>query len=185
MRPKTLRVRLTSSLCPRPTDLPYFRDRMKTKINRKIGTSWSVQIFTWQLTNPYILPNSTNIPSGKDRADSSCREQLNGKSLQTPPSTMRRVQSRPRHLQRPYWRLRGLQGQAEPDVLRWQEPNISVSGITIDDLLHWLKHILRNKDVRRVVFHVGVNTCKKAQPSLRPHGGNSCATFVTFSHKRI
>ena len=38
--------------------------------------------------------------------------------------------------------------------------NISVSDITIDDLLHWLRHIPRNKDVRRVVFHVGVNTCQ-------------------------
>ena len=38
--------------------------------------------------------------------------------------------------------------------------NISVSGITIEDLLHWLHNIPRNKDVRRVVFHVGLNTCK-------------------------
>ena len=54
MSPKNLQVRLTSSLCPHPTDLLYFRDRMKTKKNRKIRTSWSALTFMWQLMNPCI-----------------------------------------------------------------------------------------------------------------------------------
>ena len=41
------------------------------------------------------IPNSTNIPSEKDRADSSCREQLNGKSLQPPVNSWQSAESAP------------------------------------------------------------------------------------------
>ena len=106
------------------------------------------------------LPNSTNIPSGKDRADSPCREQLNGKSLQTPRQQLAECRVGP-----------GISNvligdsvvsSVKPNLMfsGGKSQNISVSGITIDDLLHWLRHIPRNKDVRRVVFHVDVNTCK-------------------------
>ena len=43
-----------------------------------------------------------------------------------------------------------------------QSQNISVSGLTIDDVNHWLANIPRNREVRRVVIHIGVNTCKFA-----------------------
>ena len=106
------------------------------------------------------IPNSTNIPSGKDRADSPCREQLNGNSLQTPRQQLAECRVRP-----------GISNvligdsvvsSVKPDLMfsAGNSQNISVSGITIEDLLHWLHNIPRNKDVRRVVFHVGVNTCK-------------------------
>lgn len=36
---------------------------------------------------------------------------------------------------------------------------ISVSGLTVDDVCHWLKYSPKSPDVRHVVFHVGVNTC--------------------------
>ena len=36
---------------------------------------------------------------------------------------------------------------------------ISVSGLTVDDLMHWLNNIPRCKDARLVVIHVGINTC--------------------------
>ena len=39
-----------------------------------------------------------------------------------------------------------------------QSQNISVSGLAID----WLANIPRNREVRRVVIHIGVNTCKFA-----------------------
>ena len=106
------------------------------------------------------IPNSTNIPSGKDRADSPCREQLNGNSLQTPRQQLAECRVRP-----------GISNvligdsvvsSVKPDLVfsAGNSQNISVSGITIEDLLHWLHNIPRNKDVRRVVFHVGMNTCK-------------------------
>lgn len=40
-----------------------------------------------------------------------------------------------------------------------QGQKISVSGITVDDLLHWLRYIPVNKEVQQIVVHVGVNTC--------------------------
>ena len=43
-----------------------------------------------------------------------------------------------------------------------QSQNISVSGLAIDDVNHWLANIPRNREVRRVVIHIGVNTCKFA-----------------------
>ena len=35
-------------------------------------------------------------------------------------------------------------------------------GLAIDDVNHWLANIPRNREVRRVVIHIGVNTCKFA-----------------------
>ena len=43
-----------------------------------------------------------------------------------------------------------------------QIQNIGVSGLVIDDVKHWLANIPRNREVRRVVIHKGVNTCKFA-----------------------
>ena len=43
-----------------------------------------------------------------------------------------------------------------------QSQNLSVSGLAIDDVNHWLANIPRNREVRRVVIHIGVNTCKFA-----------------------
>ena len=43
-----------------------------------------------------------------------------------------------------------------------QSQNISVSGLAIDDVNHWLANIPRNREVRRVVIHIGVNTCRFA-----------------------
>ena len=43
-----------------------------------------------------------------------------------------------------------------------QSQNISVSGLAIDDVNHWLANIPRNREMRRVVIHIGVNTCKFA-----------------------
>ena len=41
-----------------------------------------------------------------------------------------------------------------------QNQNISVSGLAIDDVNHWLANIPRNREVRFAVIHIGVNTCK-------------------------
>ena len=43
-----------------------------------------------------------------------------------------------------------------------QSQNLSVSGLAIDDVNHWLANIPRNREVRRAVIHIGVNTCKFA-----------------------
>ena len=43
-----------------------------------------------------------------------------------------------------------------------QSQNISVSGLAIDDVNHWLANIPRNREVRCAVIHIGVNTCKFA-----------------------
>ena len=43
-----------------------------------------------------------------------------------------------------------------------QSQNISVSGLAIDDVNHWLANIPRNREERRVVIHIGINTCKFA-----------------------
>ena len=43
-----------------------------------------------------------------------------------------------------------------------QSQNISVSGLAIDDVNHWLANIPRSREVRHVVIHIGVNTCKFA-----------------------
>ena len=43
-----------------------------------------------------------------------------------------------------------------------QSQNLSVSGLAIDDVNHWLANISRNREVKRVVIHIGVNTCKFA-----------------------
>jgi hypothetical protein len=37
--------------------------------------------------------------------------------------------------------------------------SISVSGIAVADVKHWLQHIPVNRDVCHVVLHVGINTC--------------------------
>ena len=52
----------------------------------------------------------------------------------------------------------------KPDLLfpGDQSQNLSVSGLAIDDVNHWLANILRNREVRRVVLHIGVNTYKFA-----------------------
>ena len=48
-------------------------------------------------------------------------------------------------------------------VFSWgRSQNLSVSGQAIDDINHWLAKIRRNREVRRVVIHIGVNTCKFA-----------------------
>ena len=41
-----------------------------------------------------------------------------------------------------------------------QSQNISVSGLAIDDVNHWLANIPRNREVRCAVIHTGANTCK-------------------------
>ena len=43
-----------------------------------------------------------------------------------------------------------------------QSQNLSVSGLAIDDVNHWLANIPRTREVRRAVIHIGVNTCKFA-----------------------
>ena len=43
-----------------------------------------------------------------------------------------------------------------------QSQNISVSGLAIDDVNHRLANIPMNREVRRAVIHIGVNTCKFA-----------------------
>ena len=43
-----------------------------------------------------------------------------------------------------------------------QRQNISISGLAINDVNHWLANIPRSREVRRVVIHIGVNTCKFA-----------------------
>ena len=142
---------------PTSQDLPYFRDKMKTKKNRKIRTSWSAPTFTWKLMNPRIYqtapvfrwegPRRLSLPLAAQREE-----------LANPPSTVGRDGPGISIV---------LIGDSvvcivKPDLMfsAGNSQNISVSGITIEDLLHWLHNIPRNKDVRRVVFHVGVNTCK-------------------------
>ena len=39
------------------------------------------------------------------------------------------------------------------------QQKISVSGLTVDDLLHWLQNVPKFRDVQLLVVHVGVNTC--------------------------
>ena len=39
------------------------------------------------------------------------------------------------------------------------QQKISVSGLTVDDLLHWLQNVPKCRDVQLLVIHVGVNTC--------------------------
>ena len=39
------------------------------------------------------------------------------------------------------------------------QQKISVSGLTVDDLLHWLQNVPKCRDVQLLVVHVGVNTC--------------------------
>ena len=36
---------------------------------------------------------------------------------------------------------------------------ISVSSLTVDDLLHWLQNVPKCRDVQLLVVHVGANTC--------------------------
>ena len=36
---------------------------------------------------------------------------------------------------------------------------ISVSGLTVEGLLHWLENIPKRRDVQLLVVHVGVDTC--------------------------
>lgn len=36
---------------------------------------------------------------------------------------------------------------------------ISVSGLAVDDVKHWLKHIPPCKNVQQLILHIGVNTC--------------------------
>ena len=119
------------------------------------------------------IPNSTNISSGKDRADSPCSEQLNGKSLQTPRQQLAECRVGP-----------GISNvligdsvvsSVKPDLMFSADKSqkISVSDVTIDHLLHRLRHVPRNKDVRRVVSHVGVNTCKSTSLVIKTSGGLS------------
>ena len=64
--------------------------------------------------------------------------------------------------------------------------NVTVSAMTIEDLIHWLRHVPRNREVMKVLFHVGVHSCKqttipettwkqlimhKLVPSLPPRAG--------------
>ena len=39
------------------------------------------------------------------------------------------------------------------------QQKISVSGLIVDDLLHWLQNVPKCRDVQLLVVHVGVNTC--------------------------
>ena len=50
----------------------------------------------------------------------------------------------------------------KPDLvfLGGQSQNLGVSGLAIDDINHWLANIPRNREVRHVVIHIGVNKCK-------------------------
>ena len=43
-----------------------------------------------------------------------------------------------------------------------QSQDLSISGLEVDDVNHWLANSPRNREVRRVVIHIGVNTCKFA-----------------------
>lgn len=38
--------------------------------------------------------------------------------------------------------------------------NLSVSGLCVDDLTHWLTNIPQSKQVQLVIVHIGVNTCR-------------------------
>ena len=49
----------------------------------------------------------------------------------------------------------------EPMFSARDSQNTTVSVMTIDDLIHWLRHVPRNREVTKVVFHVGVNSCKQ------------------------
>ena len=40
-----------------------------------------------------------------------------------------------------------------------EQQKISISGLTVDDLLHWLQNVPKCRDVQLLVVHVGVNTC--------------------------
>ena len=40
-----------------------------------------------------------------------------------------------------------------------QQKIFSISGLTVDDLLHWLQNVPKCRDVQLLVVHVGVNTC--------------------------
>ena len=50
----------------------------------------------------------------------------------------------------------------KPDLLfpGGKSQNLSVSDLAIDDVNHWLANIPRNREARRVVIYIRVNTCK-------------------------
>ena len=52
-------------------------------------------------------------------------------------------------------------GQIRPELMypHKAQQKISVSGLTVDDLLHWLQNVPKCRDVQLLVVHVGVNTC--------------------------
>ena len=52
-------------------------------------------------------------------------------------------------------------GQIRPELMypHKAQQNISISGLTVDDLLHWLQNVLKCRDVQLLVVHVGVSTC--------------------------
>ena len=58
-----------------------------------------------------------------------------------------------------------MAGPIKPDIvfLGGHSQNLSVSGLAIDDVNDWLVSIPRNREVRRVVIYIGVNTCKFAE----------------------
>ena len=51
--------------------------------------------------------------------------------------------------------------QMKPELMypHKAQQKISVSGLTVDDLLHWLQNVPKFRDVQLLVVHVGVNTC--------------------------
>ena len=52
-------------------------------------------------------------------------------------------------------------GQIRPELMypHKAQQKISISGLTVDDLLHWLQNVPKCRDVQLLVVHVGVNTC--------------------------
>ena len=51
--------------------------------------------------------------------------------------------------------------QIKPELMypHKSHQKISVSGLTVEDLLHWLPNVPKCRDVQLLVVHVGVNTC--------------------------
>ena len=51
-------------------------------------------------------------------------------------------------------------GQIRPELMypHKAQQKISISGLTVDDLLHWLQNVPKCRDVQLLVVHVGVNT---------------------------
>ena len=59
-----------------------------------------------------------------------------------------------------------------------QSQNISVSGLAIDDVNHWLANIPGNREVRRAVIHIGVNMRRQLIRKLK-HVFHEAAVLVS------